>query len=213
MSAVAGHRDRGEQSWPMALAAAGAVPAAFLAAKGGVGVFLLPAALGAMFVLLPRPDLAVQTLAFVLCLNASDVLIQRHGWPSLDKGLVVLVAAAVMLRWWASGRRPGSDPPTVAILAIYAVTVSAPLIFALEHAPSGQVLLDTAKHIAIALLLVAAAADAGSVRKLVWAFVAAGGHWGERPRSRAWPAGRSRSWTGWPGVPCNRSLARSIRAA
>ena len=174
MSSDAGRRDVGEHVWLIAMAAAGAVPAAFLAAKGGVEVLLLPAALAGILVLLPRPDLAAQTLAFVLYLNASDVLIERNGWPSLDKGLVVLVATAVVLRWWASGRRPGGDPQTVAVLAIYAVTVAAPMIFALEHAPSGNVLLDTAKHIAIALLIVAAATDIASVRMLVWALVAAG---------------------------------------
>jgi putative inorganic carbon (HCO3(-)) transporter len=163
------------ERWALAVPiSTGVVVAALVAATGEARPILLASAFATLLLLLIRADFAMQALVVVLWLNLSDLLIQGYDAPSLDKALVPVAAAAALLRWWAQGRRLGGDRATFAMLAIYAASVAASLLVALDDMPVRAGLLDLIKHMTIMLLVVALVTDLGAVRKLVWAFVVAG---------------------------------------
>lgn len=134
-----------------------------------VGALLAVAALVGV---IARPAVGLAVLVFAIYINASDVLIEHHGMPSLAKAYLPIVALLIGYEW-LRGRRHMLPPPSVLVLlGVYAALLAISMFYASNTARVADALIEFAKNALLALAIAALAARADHLRAALWGIVA-----------------------------------------
>lgn len=165
---------RPEHTLLLALAVVAASAVAALAAAVDVRVLLAVAgALGA-WLILSRPAVALYALTLVTWLNLSDLAIEVHHAPSIDKPLILLALGAVLVRWWHRHEAPRIDAALLALLVAYGCSVAMSGFVASDVAIFTEEMTAVAKGLVLTLVVVALVRDASMGRIAVWGLLTAG---------------------------------------
>lgn len=117
-------------------------------------------------------------LVFLVYTRFSDVLIHSHGLPSITQPLVILLLLAIFLqKQWRRSKKKGIHPkwlaPTI-LLVTYGIVRSLSLFYAAEFEPAQEALSDYLKDSIIAVIIVILLQTGATLRRVIWALLAAG---------------------------------------
>lgn len=112
-------------------------------------------------------------LIFTSYIRLSDGLMTSVGVPFVFEAVIAFCAAVVAIRAWRFGF-PGGLRAPVAVFLLYAVVMSFSLFIAVDQARTTTGLVELAKNLVLALLIIALFDSPGSLRAAVLALLAAG---------------------------------------
>lgn len=112
-------------------------------------------------------------LAFITYTRFSDVLIRNYGLPSIAEPLVGLLLLAIIGRW-VSGHRSEDWVAPALLLASIGVVRFASLLYAADVGGAQAALEDFIKDAIIAVILIILLERGATLRRVVWALIAAG---------------------------------------
>ena len=120
----------------------------------------------------------VLLLVFLVYTRFSDILIHSHGLPSVAQPLVLFLLLAIFLQGQFSsskkkGMRSNWVGPTI-LLATYGIVRSLSLFYAAEFEPAQEALSDYLKDAIIAVIIVILLQTGATLRRVIWALLAAG---------------------------------------
>jgi len=134
------------------------------------GLLGLAVLVGTLF----RPQLGLMVLIFLSYTRFSDVLVQYHNAPSVMKSFVPLLLAALVVRWAVYGDRPWGWGKALALTVGYGLVGAASLFYAQYQSEAFTAISDYVKDVTIALVIVTLVYRGSSLRRAVWAALAAG---------------------------------------
>ncbi|MGB0387045.1 MAG: O-antigen ligase family protein [Ardenticatenaceae bacterium] len=117
-------------------------------------------------------------LIFMTYTRFSDVLVHTHGLPSTAQPLVLLLLMLIFFRW-ATGKYKQAPFRSAwlrasILLASYGLVRFVSLLYAADFAPAQEALLDYVKDAIIAIIVVIVLRRGASLRRVIWALLAAG---------------------------------------
>jgi O-antigen ligase len=121
-----------------------------------------------------KVEFGLLVLLFISFSRASDVVIKTHGAPSLMKPLMVLLILLIVFRWfWYNEKPEGWERPALIIMG-YGLIGFASLLYAANTEIVQDALIDFFKDAIIAVVIAILLMRAKSLRRAVWAMLAAG---------------------------------------
>ncbi|HSL19898.1 MAG TPA: O-antigen ligase family protein [Vicinamibacterales bacterium] len=138
------------------------------------GLALLAAAAVTVFVIIRHPTIGLAILAALIYLNASEVLVREHGWPSF----LQLLAIPLLLAAWADRQTPPLRDvlglPLTRLLGLYVVVLLASSVLARDQALADDRFIEHLKMLVMFVTIVALASARRRLPVLAWTMVAAG---------------------------------------
>lgn len=121
-----------------------------------------------------RVEWGLLVLVFILYTRFSDVLVHTHGLPSIAQPFIALLLAAITLRLLWRWRPPRGIALPMLLLLSYGVVGLASMLYAADTARVQGALLDYAKDVVIAMIVVLLLQKGLTFRRIIWALLAAG---------------------------------------
>lgn len=137
-------------------------------------IFLGVSALLIGFLALSFLEYSVLVLVFITYIRLSDVLIAHHGAPSIAKLIVPLMMGILIARWIIWGRTPSPWYKAALLLGLYGVIGFASLLYASNPAATEKLLVDYAKDVLIAFIVIMTLRRGPTLRLLLWVLIGAG---------------------------------------
>jgi O-antigen ligase len=138
------------------------------------GIALLSAAAVAALGIMRRPVLGLLLVTGLLYLNASEILVREHGWPSS----LQLLAVPLLLAAWADRQtaslRDVLQLPLTRLLALYAVLLLASSVLARDTGLADERFIEHVKLFVLYVTIVALASAPSRLPVLAWTMVGAG---------------------------------------
>ncbi|RMF01501.1 MAG: hypothetical protein D6768_10510, partial [Chloroflexi bacterium] len=139
-------------------------------------VLALAAVLGPIIALaiLFNPEWGLLLLVFMVYTRFSDALIDSMGAPSIAKPFIVFLLLVVVARWLVFREVLASFKYPLIFLGSYAVMGLMALLYAADDGAVISATADFAKDAVIMLIVVGLLKNAESLRRVIWALLAAG---------------------------------------
>lgn len=170
-------RRGGSARWGLGLALAAAAGLLAWYPLAALGMVALAAAFWLGSAAVAYAEWVAVLLCFAIYTRLSDVLI-RHVQSALlspDKLLVAALLGAVALRWLVYRKRPEGWFAAFLFLCIYGASLAIAAAGAAAPAASLAAMVEYAKNVLVALLIIATIRQSRDMRHVVWALLAAGG--------------------------------------
>jgi len=138
------------------------------------GVALIAAAALAIVIIIRRPAVGLILVTALLYLNASEVLVREHGWPSF----LQLLAVPLLLAAWADRDTPPLRDvlrlPLTRLLALYTLVLLVSSVIARDQRLADDRFIEHVKMLVMFVTVVALASTPRRLAILAWTAVAAG---------------------------------------
>ncbi|MDR3575820.1 MAG: O-antigen ligase family protein [Anaerolineaceae bacterium] len=136
-------------------------------------VVITVGAIGAILTLF-RVDIGLYALILMAYLRISDIAIDYHGLPSVFQPFIVLLIAAILIKWIRSREiQKGWGRAALLVLA-YGMVVFTSLLYAVDYPTASLAVSDFAKNGVITVLLVILIQQRSTFRGALWVLVIAG---------------------------------------
>ncbi len=137
-------------------------------------LFVLVVGIFAFAVSVARVDWGLLVLSIMIYTNFSEVAIRFHGAPSVAKSFVVLLLAAVLLRWMTYGEKiEGWQRPAI-LLTAYGIVNFASVLYAADPGRTMDASFDFFKNILIVIVVVILLQGRILLRQVIWAMLGSG---------------------------------------
>ncbi|MCA9980205.1 MAG: hypothetical protein KDD89_05215, partial [Anaerolineales bacterium] len=121
-----------------------------------------------------RIEYGLLTLLFITYIRLSDVLVQHHGAPSVAKFFVPVLLGFVLVRWVMFQRPIAPWLKIALLLGAYGLLGFASILYAKNPNLTERMVSDFAKDALIAVVIVMILFRGVSMRRAMWALIAAG---------------------------------------
>ena len=121
-----------------------------------------------------RLEFGLIALVFISYIRLSDVLVQYHGAPSIAKLFVVGLLGLILIRWLIFRERPAPWSKAALLMGGYGLIILLSMFYAERPDRTVKALIDFAKDALIVLTIVMILYRGITLRRVVWALLAAG---------------------------------------
>jgi putative inorganic carbon (hco3(-)) transporter len=119
-------------------------------------------------------DLGLLALGFMTFTRFSDVMVNDHGYPSIAKPFILLLAIGIVVRWLLYNRPPRGWDRALLLVGAYGVVIFLSLIYARDYVRSYDAASDFLKDGVICIMIVMILQNEKVFRNVAWALVVAG---------------------------------------
>lgn len=158
----------------LAIVGGGAVVVIVLGTPDNLRLLAIVLGLLAMFATIARPERGLVALAFIVYTRFSDIATRYHNAPSIFLPFVLLLLSAIFVRWFFYKEKPIGWLRPTALLALYGLVGYLSLLYADNFDRAQRTLYFFFRDSLAAVIIVILLQQAATLRRVIWALLAAG---------------------------------------